>query len=189
MSELQVNVADLLLPTGARRHVAVTARLDELQAGACGVEAPLEVDVMLDRVSGGVMVSGEVRGTWVATCSRCLAPLDRGFRVPVRAPYLAEHGDELAYQLEGVLVDLEPAVRDAVALRLPPIPLCDPRCRGLCPECGADRNEVTCACAEGPVDVRWAALAELAMTEGLSASGPAPTDDDERGRTRGQRSN
>lgn len=189
MSELQVNVADLLVPTGARRRVALAARVNGLQAGASVVEAPLEVDVTLERVSGGVMVSGEVRGAWVAACSRCLAPLDRDFGVPVRASYLADHGDELAYPLEGVLVDLEPAVRDAVAMQLPLVPLCDPGCRGLCPRCGVDRNEVACECAERPADVRWAALSELATDKDISDSGRAPTDDDERGRTRGQRSN
>lgn len=189
MSELQVNVADLLLPTGARRQVAVTALVDGLRSGASAVEAPLEVDVMLERVSSGVMVSGEVRGSWAATCSRCLTPLDRGFRAPVRELYARAHGDELAYPLEGGLVDLELAVRDTVVLRLPLAPLCDPGCRGLCPTCGIDRNEAACGCPERATDIRWAALANLGTTGGAPDRVPTTDDDDERGRTRGQRSN
>jgi uncharacterized protein len=40
-------------------------------------------------------------------------------------------------------------------------PLCREDCRGLCPRCGADLNEGECACEPGPVDNRWAGLAQL----------------------------
>ncbi len=58
-------------------------------------------------------------------------------------------------------VDLAPLVRDAVLLGLPPAPLCEEGCLGLCPVCGANRNEARCSCDASPPDPRWAALDAL----------------------------
>jgi uncharacterized protein len=80
------------------------------------------------------------------------------------------HADELfeqdplegeTYRLDDDAVDLEPLVRDALLLELPAVPLCAPECRGLCPVCGADRNETTCDCRTDEPDPRWAALESL----------------------------
>jgi uncharacterized protein len=40
------------------------------------------------------------------------------------------------YLLEGDLLDLEPALRDALVLELPLSPLCAADCPGLCSTCG-----------------------------------------------------
>jgi uncharacterized protein len=47
-----------------------------------------------------------------------------------------EQDDEELYYLDGDLLDLEPALRDAVVLALPMSPLCREDCPGLCVECG-----------------------------------------------------
>ena len=47
-----------------------------------------------------------------------------------------EQEDDERY-LDGDLLDLEPALRDAVVLALPMSPLCREDCPGLCAECGA----------------------------------------------------
>jgi uncharacterized protein len=49
-------------------------------------------------------------------------------------------------------------VREAWLLAVPGFVTCRDGCRGLCPTCGADRNETACGCAERVVDERWAAL-------------------------------
>lgn len=80
---------------------------------------------------------------------------------PVRELFEASPVEGETYPLAGDLLDLEPAVRDAVVLELPPAPLCDPACAGLCPSCGADRNETACGCPPVAPDPRWDALREL----------------------------
>jgi hypothetical protein len=47
-----------------------------------------------------------------------------------------EQDAEELYYLDGDLLDLEPAFRDAVVLALPMSPLCREDCPGLCAECG-----------------------------------------------------
>lgn len=74
-----------------------------------------------------------------------------------------ELGAELAdddldvYGYDGEEIDLTPLFRDQVVLAVPFAPLCREDCKGLCPQCGADRNLEPCNC-KPPVDPRWAAL-------------------------------
>ncbi len=69
-------------------------------------------------------------------------------------------GDDEAYPIIEDRLNLEPMVHDAVVLELPTAPLCREDCRGLCPRCGADRNQEGCDCA-APRDPRWASLDAL----------------------------
>jgi uncharacterized protein len=57
-------------------------------------------------------------------------------------------------------LDLESLARDAVMLELPLAPLCSEDCLGLCPQCGANRNETSCTCVIAG-DPRWSALDAL----------------------------
>jgi uncharacterized protein len=82
-----------------------------------------------------------------------------------------EMDDEERY-LDGDLLDLEPAFRDAVVLALPMSPRCRPDCPGLCAECGVPLAET------GPdhrhddtLDPRWADLAELDMKTNTTQEG------------------
>lgn len=78
----------------------------------------------------------------------------------------AELGMELAdddldlYSYDNEEIDLTPLFRDQVVLAVPFAPLCKEDCKGLCPQCGADRNLEPCDC-KPPVDPRWAALQNL----------------------------
>jgi uncharacterized protein len=53
---------------------------------------------------------------------------------------------DLMYPVEPDWLDLEPLVHDACILELPLAPLCREDCKGLCPECGVNRNSETCSC-------------------------------------------
>ncbi|GMA25380.1 hypothetical protein GCM10025864_31390 [Luteimicrobium album] len=85
---------------------------------------------------------------------------------PERARAAEESGDdeEDVHELEGDLIDIEPALRDAVVTALPFQPLCQPDCPGLCSECGA-------RLADDPghhhdvVDPRWSALKSMLGTD------------------------
>ena len=46
-------------------------------------------------------------------------------------------------------------------LALPMKPLCDPACKGLCPQCGVNRNTATCSCGTDAADPRMAPLRGL----------------------------
>ena len=60
------------------------------------------------------------------------------------------------YELPGL--ELEQIVREQVLLQIPMQRVCQPECKGICPLCGANRNEVSCQCEAHSGDDRWRAL-------------------------------
>src|SRR5436305_1644245 len=73
----RIPVADLLKRPGAQSTARVSAPLSGLHAPGAEVpdDAPITVDVSLERVPDGIVVRGSVSTQWHAACSRCLAPV------------------------------------------------------------------------------------------------------------------
>lgn len=115
----------------------------------------------------GVHVQGELRARLVLTCRRCLSDFRRDLTVSLDLLYdpgVDKEGErEQVYALEEeeAHLDLGPALREQLLLAVPPYPLCREDCRGLCPECGVDRNEESCDCTLREPDPRWQALRDL----------------------------
>jgi DUF177 domain-containing protein len=134
--------------------------------------ADLTLDLRMESVSEGVLVSGTASAPVAGECGRCLRPISDSVVVPIQELYAYEHSttdettdeDEVG-RLQGDLIDLEPAVRDAVVLALPSHPLCREDCPGLCPECGVPRDELPIDHNHRQVDGRWAALSKFTTTE------------------------
>jgi uncharacterized protein len=138
----------------------------DLGIGVIGVPlgSPVELDLRLESVVEGVLVSGnatvEVRGE----CVRCLGDISDELEVGIQELYVypgVEADDDLASRLEGDLIDLEPLLRDEVVLDLPFQPLCRDDCSGLCVECGANLNDDPAHRHEEHLDPRWEALRGL----------------------------
>jgi uncharacterized protein len=137
--------------------------------------SPLELDLRLESVVEGVLVSGTVYAQVAAECARCLSPVSDEVTADVQELFAYEAStteetteeDEVSH-LVGDLVDLEPLVRDALVLALPLAPLCRDDCRGLCPDCGVAYDDLPSDHAhEAPMDPRWAVLAD--RTQGPSS--------------------
>ena len=158
-----VNVTALRRRAGTRRPVELNGPLPGLSVTGSAVpdHAPVAADLVLEGLQGdAVLATGTVSAPWEGACRRCLGAASGTLTVEVRELFEAASDQEETYPLQGDRVDLEPLVRDAVLLELPQAPLCAEECKGLCPTCGANRNEGTCTCTREP-DPRWAALDEL----------------------------
>jgi uncharacterized protein len=145
----------------------------ELRVGLAGVPegADLELTVRLEAVTEGVLVTATARAPVTGECARCLEPLAQQVEVSCQELFGYTPGvgaDADGYSLHGDLLDLEPALRDALVLALPLAPLCRDDCPGLCVECGVQLAKAGPGHSHGPViDPRWAGLqkAELAQYE------------------------
>ncbi len=119
----------------------------------------------------GVLVSGSVRGTATGECVRCLDEAAVAVAADIQELYLyperttRSEDDEDLRELQDDLIDLEPALRDAVVLALPFQPLCREDCPGLCSECGIHLIDQP-GHAHTSVDSRWSALADLKDSRG-----------------------
>jgi len=160
-----VPIAELRRQIGKRMQVTRSGQIEDLACSGSEVPqgAECEADVVLESVLGGVSVEGAVTAPWVGECRRCLAPAAGRLRIRVRELYTPGGDSEETYPLVGTDLDLEPLVRDAVLLDLPQALLCRDDCAGLCPLCGADRNERACGC-EPQRDPRWEGLDSLLET-------------------------
>ncbi|MEJ3744191.1 YceD family protein [Actinomycetes bacterium KLBMP 9797] len=134
--------------------------------------ADLVLDLRMESVSEGVLVSGTASGPVTGECGRCLREIDDSVTVTIQELYAYEHSttDETADEhevgrLQGDLIDLEPVLRDAVVLALPSNPLCRDDCPGLCPECGVHWDDLPADHSHQEVDPRWAALSRLNRKE------------------------
>ena len=165
-SPFVVNVAALGLAPGVQRRVGRNGLISGLEVTGSSVvgDTSVDVDVELEAVPGAVIVRGVVLARWVGACRRCLGEVGGELRSEVVEVFQADHDPEETYPLAGDQLDLEPMARDAVLLELPQAPLCHPGCQGLCPVCGAERNEGSCDCEVEVADPRWAALDALRDT-------------------------
>lgn len=171
-SPLVVDTGQLPRRPGAMRTVERVAGAPEgLGLGLIQVPqgSELGLDLRLESVSEGVLVSGKVRGTAVGECGRCLRAIRVELDVPVQELYAYPDSttgettdeDEVS-RVQDDRIDLEPLVRDAVVLALPTTPLCRPDCPGLCPGCGSHWDDLPPDHRhEEQLDPRWAALKKL----------------------------
>jgi DUF177 domain-containing protein len=161
VSAFRVPVGDLLRRAGERRPVAVAGPVAAATSGAT-VAAEASADLMLESLGGDALVAtGSVRAAWAGECRRCLGEAHGEVVSSVRELFERGSDGEETYPIEGDQVDVEPLVRDAVLLELPLAPLCREACAGLCPVCGANRNDTDCGHEPDDRDPRWAALDQL----------------------------
>jgi len=131
----------------------------------------LILDLRMESVVEGVLVSGTVSGPVVGECSRCLDPIQdvvevdvvELFAYPDSATSETTDEDEVS-RLTGDRIDLEPLVRDGVVLALPVAPLCREDCAGLCADCGQRWDDLPPDHQHSTIDPRWAALAQYATS-------------------------
>jgi uncharacterized protein len=134
--------------------------------------APLALDLQLQAVTEGVLVTGTVVAPVVGECGRCLDPLEQVFSVDVVELFAYPDSstdrttdEDEVERIEDDLIDLAPLVRDAIVLGLPITPLCRPDCAGLCPTCGQRLDDAEPGHSHEMLDSRWAALADRIQTQ------------------------
>lgn len=129
---------------------------------------PLDLDLRIESVSEGVLVSGTMSAPTVGECARCLSPITGHveisitelFAYPDSATEKTTEADEVGRVVNDT-VDLEQPIIDAVGLALPFVPLCGPDCAGLCPDCGVPLATAEPGHQHDKIDPRWAKLSGM----------------------------
>ncbi|MBV8928803.1 MAG: DUF177 domain-containing protein [Mycobacteriaceae bacterium] len=170
-SPLTIDISRLGRRPGAmltvRETVASPSRIG-LDLIAIDKDAPLELDLRLESVSEGVLVTGTVSAPTSGECSRCLTSvtghveitLTELYAYPGSATEATTEADEVGHVVDST-VNLEQPIIDAVGLALPFAPLCDEGCPGLCPDCGVPLADAEPGHHHNRIDPRWAKLAAM----------------------------
>lgn len=147
------------------------AQIDLEDEGTIEGVAHFEGDIF--REGTKVHLRGKITADVDLRCTRCAEPLREHFEIPFEDVFVdaSEETNEKDVEIEGPAldeqlvtqneIDLAEIVREQILLDLPEQVLCKEDCRGLCPECGTNRNSKDCDCSEKDIDPRWAALKDL----------------------------
>ncbi len=129
-----------------------------------------EVTLFLDLEGKDLEASGSFSAEGEGECDRCAEPVTVGLEREFRTLFVPasrdtdETGDlelrpgdlDISFY-DGGGIEVADIFWEQVALALPTKVLCREECRGVCPQCGADRNRSACNCPgetrEGPFDV------------------------------------
>ena len=141
------------------------------------VTAPVDLRMVIHKDHDRFRLVGTVKTELELQCSRCLEPfkmpVDREFDLRYLPAGAAEpepdDDEETEVEDDDVAVtfyrdeqiDLNELLREQFYLALPMKPLCSEDCKGICPQCGTNRNTAPCDCSPQWEDPRLAGLKTL----------------------------
>lgn len=171
ISALAINIARLGRRPGAMFSVHDTvASPSRIGLDLIAIErgAPLQLDLRVESVSEGVLVTGTLGAPTAGECARCLTAvaghvqveLTELFAYPDSATDATTEEGEVGRVVDDI-VDLEQPVIDAVGLELPLSPVCRADCPGLCPDCGVPLATAEPGHHHDKIDPRWAKLTAM----------------------------
>ncbi len=164
---------DIVRRPGEMREHEVTVALSEAWGGGIvSYEAgsELDLDVRLESVHEGILVSGTADAEYAGVCGRCLLDITRPVEVEFQELFAYPGEEETDFEVQDDHVDLETLVRDAAVLALPFQPVCQPDCPGLDPKTGERLTVSTGTEQAAPIDPRWSALQNITDQDGTEES-------------------
>ncbi|SJM53901.1 COG1399 protein, clustered with ribosomal protein L32p [Frigoribacterium sp. JB110] len=133
----------------------------------------LELEVRLESVHEGILVSGTVDTVFEGECGRCLRDISEPLEVEFQELFEYSREEAADFEVQDDHVDLETLIRDATVLSLPFQPVCQPDCPGLDAVTGEPLAE-NAGEKPDPIDPRWAGLQEFAEQFGSAPAGADP---------------
>lgn len=168
-----VPVYDLMHRPGEMRESELDiVNPSKLGEGLLAVQegARVAIDLRIEGLHDGLLVSGHVSAEAAGECSRCLKAIEQSVEVDFAELFAYSVDEAFDYQVQDDHVDLEPVVRDAVVLSLPFQPVCRPDCPGLDPVTGERIEDLTDYQPREVLDPRWSALTQLVADQEESKS-------------------
>jgi uncharacterized protein len=191
-SPYALRVRDLAHRPGEMREHSLDIEVpDAMGAGLIAVRqgAELRIDVKLEGLHEGVLVSGHASADAAGECSRCLIDISEPIEVDFAELFAYDASEDFDFFVRDDHVDTEQVVRDAVVLSLPFQPVCRPDCPGLDPVTGERLADLGEQPARQVIDPRWAALSGIALDDSAAGStdgdttAPKTTEGEERAET------
>ncbi|MFH1076064.1 MAG: DUF177 domain-containing protein [Pseudomonadota bacterium] len=149
------------------------------EAGECKFIAPLVVHLRVISINSMIEVEGSVETKVKLTCDRCLTEFEFILSEKFTLTYAnesniangIENSDEIELKAEdlgiipfhGTEIDFSDAIQEQVIMSFPAQALCKEDCKGLCPQCGHNRNLEDCDCKNKDLSNPFAALKKICL--------------------------
>lgn len=176
-----VPVRDIVRHPGEMREHRFSVTLPEQWGeGIVSFEpgSDFDLDVRVESVHEGILVSGTADAEYTGVCGRCLVDITEPVEVEFQELFAYPGEEETDFEVQDDHVDLETLVREAAVLSLPFQPVCQPDCPGLDPKTGERLTEGTRAEEDVSIDPRWSALRQIA-DQGSAAESRDPENTEE----------
>ncbi|MDU6296939.1 DUF177 domain-containing protein [Clostridium celatum] len=160
-----INFSDLLSKRNRKKQISLSFKLEPLEFE--GEEIRAIEDVKVEGVATSnedvIVVNASIKTKLQLTCSRCLDT----FIYPIDIDIEERFTNDIDLQQDGTMfvegdsLDITEIIENCIISTLPIKRLCKDDCKGLCPECGVNKNVENCSCLDYDVDIRLAKLREL----------------------------
>lgn len=120
-------------------------------------EGPLSYDLIIQRVSGELIVRGTLGISLGCRCARC----GDNF---IRNIFISDFCRNFDLPSKNELINLTPDAREDILLSLPMVAVCSDTCRGLCSVCGVNLNRENCKCKRRGKTNAWKALDDFRLS-------------------------
>jgi len=154
---------------------SLLAYLESLSEIDFEFETPPQSHVKISKVGQTVFIKGSVQTHLRLQCVRCL----KGFSYPLSSTFeltlhpskgealgeetqLDEDDMESNFFEEGE-IHLSEVVCEQIFLEIPYQPVCEEKCKGLCPVCGTDLNLSSCGCVKRDFESGFSILGKLKL--------------------------
>lgn len=164
---MELNFTRISKSEGIKESFEMTDHLDDSTIEFCGerltVVSPVTVKGSAVNYEGKINVDLRISVQVERICSRCLESFVEEVQVDSNYVFVKEVEDDTEdyYTYKNDKVDITDLVLGDIAGKLAMKPLCNKNCKGLCPICGENKNNIDCQCKSEEIDPRLQALSKL----------------------------
>ena len=160
-----INFSDLLSKKNRKKQISLSFELEPFEFEGEEIRAIEKVDVEGVAISENdvIVIEASIKTKLKLNCSRCLDT----FIYPIDIDIEERFTNDIDLQQDGTMfvegdsLDITEIIENCIISTLPIKRLCKDDCKGLCPECGVNKNVENCSCLDYDVDIRLAKLREL----------------------------
>ena len=161
-----INFSDLLSKKNRKKEISLSFELEPFEFEGEEIRAIENVNVEGLGISEKdvILIEASVKTKLKLNCSRCLDtfiyPIDIDIEERFTKSKELQDDEELIF-VEDDTLDIIQIVENCIISTLPIKRLCKEDCKGLCSQCGTNKNVKKCQCDNFDVDIRLAKLREL----------------------------
>ena len=160
-----INFSDLLSKKNRKKQISLSFELEPFEFEGEEIRAIEKVYVEGVAISENdvIVINASIKTKLQLSCSRCLDTFIYPIDIDIEERFTndKELQNEETMFVDSDTLNITEIIENSIISTLPIKRLCKEDCKGLCSQCGANKNVENCSCLDYDVDIRLAKLREL----------------------------
>ena len=160
-----INFSDLLSKKNRKKQISLSFELEPFEFEGEEIRAIEKVSVEGVAISENdvIVINASIKTKLQLSCSRCLDTFIYPIDIDIEERFTndKELQNEETMFVDSDTLNITEIIENSIISTLPIKRLCKEDCKGLCSQCGANKNVENCSCLDYDVDIRLAKLREL----------------------------